>query len=40
VGAISSLATNKVAAGDAADVPAMLDQVERFVLNNFGLDAE
>ncbi len=38
VGAISSLATNKVAAGDAADVPALLGPVERFVLNNFGLD--
>lgn len=40
VGAISSLATNKVAAGEAADVPAMLPQVERFVLNNFGLDRD
>jgi hypothetical protein len=40
VGAISSLATNKVAAGEAADVPAMLPQVERFVLNNFGLDLD
>ena len=40
VGAISSLATNKVAAGEAADVPAMLGQVERFVLDNFGLDSE
>ncbi|HEY8547426.1 MAG TPA: TetR/AcrR family transcriptional regulator [Acidimicrobiales bacterium] len=40
VGAISSLATNKVAAGDAAEVPAMLPQVERFVLNHFGLEVE
>jgi len=37
VGAISSLATNKVAAGEAADVPTLLAPVEHFVLTNFGL---
>ncbi|HMG45616.1 MAG TPA: TetR/AcrR family transcriptional regulator [Acidimicrobiales bacterium] len=38
VGAISSLATNKIAAGEAADLPNLLAPLETFVLNHFGLD--
>jgi AcrR family transcriptional regulator len=37
VGAISSLATNKIAAGEAADLPKLLAPLETFVLNHFGL---
>jgi AcrR family transcriptional regulator len=37
VGAISSLATNRVAAGDAARLPELLDPLETFVLAHFGV---
>jgi hypothetical protein len=37
VGAISSLATNRVAAGDAARLPELLDPLEAFVLQHFGV---
>jgi AcrR family transcriptional regulator len=36
VGAISSLATNRVAAGDAAHLPDLLAPLEAFVLTHFG----
>ena len=36
VGAISSLATNRVAAGDAGRLPELLEPLEAFVLKNFG----
>jgi TetR/AcrR family transcriptional regulator len=39
VGAISSLATNKIAVGEAADLPEQLVPMETFVLNHFGLDS-
>jgi AcrR family transcriptional regulator len=39
VGAISSLATNKIAMGEADDLPSLLAPVERFVLTHYGLDA-
>ena len=39
VGAISSIATNKIAAGEAADLPKLVAPVEAFVLTHFGLDA-
>jgi AcrR family transcriptional regulator len=35
VGAISSLATNRVAAGDAAGLPSLLEPLEAFVLTHF-----
>jgi AcrR family transcriptional regulator len=38
VGAISALATNRVATGDAADLPALLGPLEAFVLTHFGLE--
>lgn len=37
VGAISSLATNRVAAGDAAGLPDLLEPLEAFVLTHFGV---
>jgi AcrR family transcriptional regulator len=37
VGAISSLATNRVAAGDAAGLPSLLEPLEGFVLTHFGV---
>jgi AcrR family transcriptional regulator len=37
VGAISSLATNKIAIGEAGDLPSLLAPVERFVLAHYGL---
>jgi AcrR family transcriptional regulator len=40
VGAISSLATNRVAAGDAARLPELLDPLEAFVRGQFGLPVE
>jgi len=39
VGAISSLATNKIAAGETDDLPGLLEPMESFVLSHFGLDA-
>ena len=38
VGAISSLATNRVAAGEAGELPGLLPSIEGFVLAHFGLD--
>lgn len=38
VGAISSLVTNRVATGDAAELPGLLEPIETFVLGHFGLD--
>jgi TetR/AcrR family transcriptional regulator len=38
VGAISSLATTRVATGDAAGLPALAGPIEAFVLAHFGLD--
>lgn len=40
VGAVSALATNRVATGGAADLPELLGPLEAFVLTHFGLDAE
>ena len=40
VGAISSLATNRVAAGDAAHLPDLLEPLEAFVLTHFGATPE
>jgi AcrR family transcriptional regulator len=38
VGAISSLVTNRVATGDAGELPGLLEPIEAFVLGHFGLD--
>lgn len=38
VGAISALATNRVAAGRSAELPELRAPLERFVLTHFGLD--
>jgi len=40
VGAISSLATNKIAMGDAAELPQLLGPMELFVLTHFGLNTD
>jgi hypothetical protein len=40
VGAISSLATNKIAMGEAADLPQLLAPMELFLLTHFGLSAD
>lgn len=37
VGAISSIATNKIAMGEAGDLPSLLAPLERFVLTHYGL---
>jgi hypothetical protein len=37
VGGIASLATNRVAQGETATLPDLLDAIEAFVLANFGL---
>ena len=37
VGAISSIATNKIAMGEAGDLPSLLEPLERFVLTHYGL---
>jgi AcrR family transcriptional regulator len=39
VAAIGSLATNRVATGDASSLPELLAPLEAFVLSHFGLDA-
>jgi TetR/AcrR family transcriptional regulator len=38
VGAVSSLVTNRVATGAAADLPDLAEPLERFLLTHFGLD--
>jgi AcrR family transcriptional regulator len=38
VGAVSSLVTTRVAAGAAADLPLLVEPLERFLLTYFGLD--
>lgn len=40
VGAVSSLVTNRVAAGAAPDLPQLAAPLERFVLVHFGLDPD
>ena len=40
VGAISSLATNKIAMGDAAELPQLLGPMELFLLTHFGLNTD
>jgi AcrR family transcriptional regulator len=40
VGAISSLATNKIAMGEADELPALLAPLERFVLTHYGLSTD
>jgi AcrR family transcriptional regulator len=39
VAAISSLVTNRVAAGGVAELPTLGEPLERFILTHFGLDA-
>jgi TetR/AcrR family transcriptional regulator len=39
VGAISSIVTNRVASGASADLPALAEPLERFLLDHYGLDA-
>lgn len=40
VGAVSSIVTNRVAVGAAADLPRLAAPFERFLLTHFGLDTE